>query len=361
MLAVHATYLLSEEGRKASLLVGGDGRALQQLTVHVPAARLHLVHVDADGVARLKLRPRYELGADHRVTRIDVSPTYDAPPDIEELFRLAAGNHQLERAYEVQRRAARVTRQESEQQRRAEAAREFLSDPTRRAADHPAPSMTRCYLDTPQGRILFDARTDESPARDVPAEAHRRFRADLRNRKERNRQERAEQLAVHEQKKRAVGEWISHHGTPDQCARVAAGLLSLDEAIEAMTDQVFAPLSAHHRYVRDGAKRLEAAVRRRAGLENVRVDPREVRVVSRDAPHATAAQWAALQHVREAIPNATATLREHRVIWDRDRRADYAVIVIGLLVTQRVGLLTLRREYVISADGDSEATQPQET
>src|SRR5581483_1880735 len=186
-LAVHATYLLSEEGRKASLLAGGDGRALQQLTVHVPAARLHLVHVDADGVARLKLRPRYELGNDQRITRIDTAPTYDAPPDVEDLFRLAARNHQLERAYEAARRAARVTKHESEQQRRADVAREFLSDPTRRAADHPAPSVTRCHVDTPQGRLVFDARADESPARDVPAEAHRRFRADLRHRKERNR------------------------------------------------------------------------------------------------------------------------------------------------------------------------------
>src|SRR5687767_1935183 len=36
-LVVTATYRLSEEGRKASLLAGGDGRALQRLTVLVPA------------------------------------------------------------------------------------------------------------------------------------------------------------------------------------------------------------------------------------------------------------------------------------------------------------------------------------
>ena len=36
-LTVTATYLLSEEGRKASLLAGGDGRAVQELTVQVPA------------------------------------------------------------------------------------------------------------------------------------------------------------------------------------------------------------------------------------------------------------------------------------------------------------------------------------
>src|SRR5438552_10001650 len=60
-LAVTATYVLSEEGRKASLLAGGDGRTVQELTINVPTNRLHLVSVDASGVARLKLRPRFEM------------------------------------------------------------------------------------------------------------------------------------------------------------------------------------------------------------------------------------------------------------------------------------------------------------
>src|SRR5262245_58866685 len=98
-LTVTGTYLLSEDGQKASLLMGGDGRAVQQLSVNVPTNRLHLVSVDADGVARLKLRPRYETdGEQQRLVRIDAPPTYDSPPDIEALFREAARNHQLERA-----------------------------------------------------------------------------------------------------------------------------------------------------------------------------------------------------------------------------------------------------------------------
>ena len=45
-LSATASYLLSEEGRKASLLSGGDGRAIQQIKLQVPANRLHLVSVD---------------------------------------------------------------------------------------------------------------------------------------------------------------------------------------------------------------------------------------------------------------------------------------------------------------------------
>src|SRR5262249_1022368 len=79
-LTVTATYLLSEDGRKASLLDGGDGKAVQQLALEVPANRLHLVSVDAQGAARLKLRPRYQLDGDRGIVRIDAAPTYDAPP-----------------------------------------------------------------------------------------------------------------------------------------------------------------------------------------------------------------------------------------------------------------------------------------
>src|SRR4051794_10714250 len=131
-LTVTATYLLSEEGRKASLLSGGDGKAVQQLLLQVPANRLHLVSVDAQGVARLKLRPRYQLDDDSSIVRIDAAPLYDAPPDLDDLFREAARNHQLERAYKDQRQATKIKRREADQERRAAVAREFLADPTRR-------------------------------------------------------------------------------------------------------------------------------------------------------------------------------------------------------------------------------------
>src|SRR5438128_10405306 len=79
-LPVTASYLLSEDGRKASLLAGGDGRQVQQITLQVPASRLHLVSVDKQGVARLKLRPRFEMDGDQHVVRIDAAPVHDAPP-----------------------------------------------------------------------------------------------------------------------------------------------------------------------------------------------------------------------------------------------------------------------------------------
>jgi hypothetical protein len=70
------------------------------------------------GWARLKLRPRYELDGQERVIRVDAPPTYDSPPDIDELFRAAAKNHELEHAYEAQRNATRTKRRETERELR---------------------------------------------------------------------------------------------------------------------------------------------------------------------------------------------------------------------------------------------------
>src|SRR5437762_3443657 len=152
-LTVTATYLLSEEGRKASLLDGGDGKAVQQLSLQVPANRLHLVSVDAHGVARLKLRPQYRLDGDNGIVRVDAAPTYETPPDVEDLFREAARNHQLERAYHAERQAAKTKRREVDHERRVAVARGFLGDPSRRALAHPTPTPKRCVVETEEGRV----------------------------------------------------------------------------------------------------------------------------------------------------------------------------------------------------------------
>ena len=345
-LPVTATYGLSEQGRKLSLLSGGDGRAVQQLTVHVPPNRLHLVSVDADGMARLRLRPHYEYDSQQQVVRIEAPPMYDTPPDLETLFQQAARNHQLERAYETQRRAARATRRDADRDRRALLARAFLDNPERRAVVHPVPTPTRCYLSVNGGLVRFDARHDEGLVRDVPPEAHRRFRADLRVRAERRRQQHLEQVALHEEKKRVIAEWVAAHGAPDQQARQAAGMLPMEEAIEAITDEVFAPLREYPRYHRGGAAQLQEYLRKFADHADVVLAERDVLITSSDAVKASAAQWARMQEVQALLPVATVTLRVHKLVTVSDRRAP-ALTVHGILVTQKVGPFTLRREYAI--------------
>ena len=346
VLSVTAVYNLSEAGRKASLLAGGDGRGRQQLSVQVPTTRLHLVAVDVNGVARLKLQPRFELAADQRVVRHDNPPAYDVPPTIEDLFKDAARNHELERAYRTERTASRSNRRDADRDRRSLISQDFLSDASQRAMVHPAPSPTRCFLATAGGRVMFDASSDIGPARELPLDAHRRFRADLRARKERNLKLRADQLALHEEKKRVIGEWAVTRATDEQRSRQEAGLLPVEEVIEALTEEAFAGLNGQPRYEMDGAARLQTHLRAAIGRADLVVGPADLQVAGVDATSATSGQWAVVRQLKAELPDADVTLREHRLSWRRDP-AQPGLTVFGALVTRQVGPFIVRREFAV--------------
>jgi hypothetical protein len=349
-LSVTVTYVLTEDGRKASLLAGGNGHALQQITLQVPANRLHLVSVDKQGVARLKLRPRYEMDGERGIVRIDAAPVYDQPPTIDELYRAAAKNHELEATYLATRSAARSKRGEADRAFREIVAEGFLADKGQRAVTHPPPTPKRCYLESDKGRLLFDVDTDLGRAKDVPAEAHRRFRVDLRERDERNHQERAMQLALHAEKKHKIAEWVAAYGTQEQKLRQADGMLPMDEAIEGITDQVFGLAVDLPRYVRDGAARLQESLREATGQKDLVVAPMDVTVRSVHAVKASAAQWAVVQHLRSRLPDASVVLREHALSSKRHNGTE-SLTVFGVLVTKKHGPFVLRREYLIEGSG----------
>jgi hypothetical protein len=345
-LTVTAVYQLSEAGRKASLLAGGDGRALQQPKIQVPPNRLHLVSVDAQGVARLKLRPRFETDVNQHVVRADAHPTYDAPPTLEDLFRDAARNHELERVHQAERTVTRAKKRDTERERRAAIAQAFLADKDRRAlTSPPVPTQARCcLLVSGQGRVVFDVRKDEGVAREVPPEAFRRFRADEQARRARNQQARAVHLALHEEKLRYIADWVAQHGTPELRARHAAGVLPMKDAIEAIADQVFAPVGDLPVYKHDGAERLQAHLRQFPDYADVVVSPRDLIVASASALDATAEQWAIVRVLQTAMPEVSVTLRSHRLSWKRRQRAP-SLTLTAVLVTRETGPFTLRREF----------------
>jgi hypothetical protein len=348
-LPVSVSYLLSEDGRKASLLNGGDGHEVQQLTVQVPSNRLHLVTVDKDGNARLKLQPRFEFDANQHVVRVDAPPIYDVPPSVDDLFRAAARNHELERTYQTERNAARAKRVETERDLRERIAVAFMNDPSRRALPHPPPTPQRCCLVAEQRRLIFTAEGDLGTAQHVPAEACRRFRADLRAKRERVQQERAEQLALHEEKKRFMAAWIPLHGTQDQQVRQSAGVLPMEEAVEALTEQTFAGVGQRPLYVHDGPSRLQSFLRQLPACADAVVSQPDLAVNSANAVKATRDQWVLVHELQTAKPEATVTLRVHRLSWRRDPAAP-SLTVFGVLMTCKVGPFTVRREYLAPSD-----------
>ena len=356
-LVATASYLLSEDGRKASLLAGGDGRALQQVTLDVPENRLHLVSVDRQGVARLKLRPRFEMNGGG-IVRIDTAPVYDAPPNAEDLYRAAARNHELETAYDAQRDAHRSRRTDDERTRRQHLAESFFADKAMRAVSNPPPTPRACYLTTDRGLLLFDIATDLGLAKDLPPEAYRRFRADQRAHEEKVRQDQIAQAALHEEKKRFVATWIAENGTAEEKTRHAAGVLPMAEVVKRITDRVFAPIDTRPEYVRDGAQRLQTFIRTVTGAADTIIRPADVVVRSTHALMATAQEWAAIREIQAALPSAQVVLRHHQ-LRSRRHHGVPSLVTIGVLVTMGYGPFILRREYVVSNKQSAPASVPE--
>src|SRR3990170_694475 len=285
-LSVTADYRLSEAGRKASLLSGGNGHAEQRLKVAVPLTRLHLVHVDNNGVARLKLRPQFKLNTDQRIVKIKFTPVYDHPPTLDELFQDAARNHELERAYHAQRTTSQTAKRETLVEWRNQVALEFLGDPNRRAVVYPPPSKRRCQVMTERGAAHFDAKRDLGVARQVPLEAFRRFDNDVRISHGRGADQRSRNLARHAQRQQMMREWIAVHGSHDQRERLSAGVLPFKEFVDALTQATFRPLSRLPPYESDGAARMQEQLRHIPGHANVVVTPDDLSVVTRLLPTA---------------------------------------------------------------------------
>ena len=165
--------------------------------------------------------------------------------------------------------------------------------------------------------MLFDASADVGLARELPQEAFRRFRSDLQRRKERNLQRRAEQAALHAEKRRLIAEWAATRATDEQRARYEVGVLPVAEAVEALTDEAFSALADQPRYPLDGPARLQAYLRAATGRGDLIVGADQVEVMGSDAKSATAAQWAVVRQLKATLPDANVTLRAHRLSWRR--------------------------------------------
>ena len=126
--------------------------------------------------------------------------------------------------------------------------------------------------------------------------------------------------------------------------RACCSGLPIAEAIEAITDRTFARLADRPRYLHDGVAMLQALVRRSSQHADAVIARDDIVVTSVNAAHATAAQWARVQEFQALLPEATVVLRVHKVAWKRDARAAL-VPIVGILVSQRIGPFTLRREY----------------
>jgi hypothetical protein len=224
-----------------------------------------------------------------------------------------------------------------------------MNNPSQRALPHPPPTPQRCCIVAEQRRLIFTTEGDLGTAQQVPAEACRRFRADLRARRERVQQERTQQLALHEEKKQFMAEWIPLHGTQDQQVRQAAGVLPMEEAVEALAEQTFAEIGQRPLYIHDGAERLQSFLRQLPACADAVVSQPDLAVASINAVKATRDQWALVQELQAAKPDASVTLRIHRLSWRREPAAP-SLTIFAVLVTCKMGPFTVRREYLAPSE-----------
>jgi hypothetical protein len=340
-----AIYQLSEAGRKASLLAGGNGRMTQNVKIDVPVSRLHLVEVDEQGSACLKLRPKYVVDAAERIVCIDSIPLFDKPPSIDELFHEAARNHQLQRAYVSQRTLSR----ELEREKRLALARSFLADPSQRALLHPPPEPQLCCLGGPDRRkVRFDGRRAEGIDRQVAVEAFRRYRADVRSATERKERWRLASQTNYEQKKVQIAGWLREHGTPEQLEQFLAGTLPMRQAVEAIADFAFAALGGLTVFSRNGAELLQSRLEALPQYSRTVLDERDLVVRSRVASQPSEDASALTHHVRSRVPDAQVNILLREFSWERNRSVKATLQTV--VVTLRLGALHLRREY-LAVDG----------
>jgi hypothetical protein len=126
------------------------------------------------------------------------------------------------------------------------------------------------------------------------------------------------------------------------------GVLPMEEAIEAITDEAFRALADRRRYYHDGVERLQQHLREVRQHSDVVVTREDLVVTSADAREMTAAQWAMVQEIRALLPEAIVTLRIHKLAWKRDAQAPL-LTVFGILVTSTMGPFTVRREYAAAS------------
>ena len=134
----------------------------------------------------------------------------------------------------------------------------------------------------------------------------------------------------------------------------------MEEAIEAITHNVFAAVANRQRYNHNGVQRLQNHIRQLRQHADIVVARDDLLVTSTDAKEMTAAQWAMLQEIVKLLPDATVTLRSHKLAWRRDTHTP-TLTLCGALVTSRVGPFTLRRAVctlVRVASGWSNAKKP---
>lgn len=85
--------------------------------------------------------------------------------------------------------------------------------------------------------------------------------------------------------------------------------------------------------------------------------PDTLKVATRELTDASTEQWALVQQVRQAVPDAQVFLRERALSWAVDPKAPRLRLVTVLAIVKD-GPVTLRREFLATAPADGGRLSP---
>ena len=356
------TYYLSEPGRKASLLAGGTGTEVQQVTGELTSENIDLFRVSTDGSADFTLDvsavpERSSYG--NREIRGWEQQRFDAPVNFDGVIdaarEIARQRAQIE-ADEQPRLAAWGL--EQEQKNREKEAAEVAKN---RA------TQTERFSELLQPGSLFRLDPEQIYCHNWTASIDKikpehpqyaEFRAQLellQTEREATARATAQEHAERERLKADFcAEWIAVNGTDNQRARFAEGLLPADELETALKEAAFSAFD-FPRYRRIPAKDVRATCTETCTCGG-EYDSCSVNFQSEDASDATAAEFATLELIRAALVHAPmrpaeATLRLHTgTCSDSDCDPDEGVGRVtrkGILVKLRFGPFTFHRLFAV--------------
>jgi hypothetical protein len=94
---------------------------------------------------------------------------------------------------------------------------------------------------------------------------------------------------------------------------------------------------------------LQTFLRRFSQHHDVVINGVDLVVSGRNAGQATRSQWALLQEIQAAVPDAKVTLRLREISWKCDLKAP-KLTLFTVLVTKNCGAVQLRREFLAPSE-----------
>ena len=307
-------YYLSEQGRRDSLLKGGDGHFKQTMAGSINETDIEMFSVDASGLVFFDAttipttcwwwvcEPPTTKGRVVAHDNGEAQLHWDIVPSWEDLLSIAR----------------EVKDQNDEMQAKREQITEaFTNDPKARA------------IKIEQHHVIVDGEKFDVK-HPLYVVAHNRWNQDQAELKQRNRA--------------TLADWIKQHGSTNQQQRLAAHLLPWNEAYQTATEYLYSPLQPFPLYER--FSREEVCECQRDEYISKTCD---IKFQSVDATELTADEWDQLSQIQAVVPDATFQLREHRaacfnVVGQKVRR--------GVIVKFTLGELGFKREFALGGTHD---------